>query len=82
MMSNFLNIKEDANQDLIFVGRSFENFKSKIGKFDQLFSIESDDESNSIEKTALIIKMFLTKGLKEGNFCEKEEILELVNSLK
>jgi hypothetical protein len=39
MMSNFLNIKEDANQDLVFVGRSFESFKNKIGKFEEYFSI-------------------------------------------
>lgn len=63
-MSNFLNIKEDANPDIIFVGRSFENFKNKISKFEEYFSIESDEETSSIEKTALIIKMFLTKGLK------------------
>lgn len=33
MMSNFLNIKEDANQDIIFLARSFENFKAKISRF-------------------------------------------------
>ena len=33
MMSNFLNIKEDANQDILFLARSFDNFKSRISRF-------------------------------------------------
>lgn len=42
-MNNFLNIKEDSNLDIVFVGKTFEIFKSKITKFDEYFSIESDD---------------------------------------
>ncbi len=44
--------------------------------------MESDDESSSIEKTALIIKMFLTKSLKDGNPCGEEELLQLIEAIK
>lgn len=71
IMSSLMNFKEDSN-DIQFLGKSFDNFKAKIPKFESIFKAESDDESSSIEKTALIVKMFLAKSLKEGNPCSNE----------
>lgn len=68
-MSSILGFKEDTASDLQFAGTPFDTFKAKVPKFDDIFKVESDDESSSIEKTALIIKMFLTKSLKDGIQC-------------
>lgn len=81
-MSSILGFKEDSNTEIQFVGKSFETFKAKVPKFDELFKSEGDDETSSIEKTALIIKMFLTKSLKEGNPCSDDELLQLITGIK
>ena len=82
LMNSILGFKEESINDLEFTGKSFELFTAKIPKFEEMFKVESDDENSSIEKTALIIKMFLTKSLKDGNPCCEEELLELIDCIK
>ena len=47
-MNSILGFKEDAANDLQFLGKPFEVFKTKIPKFDEIFKVEGDDESSSI----------------------------------
>jgi len=48
IMNSFLGLKEESTQELVFLGMQFDTFKNKISKFDQIFNIDSDDESSSI----------------------------------
>lgn len=48
IMNSFLGLKQEACQDLVFLGMQFDIFKGRIPKFDQIFHVDSDDESSSI----------------------------------
>lgn len=82
LMASILAFKEDINHEIAFVGRSVDSFRSRIPRFDQFFGLEQEEDAGGLEKTALILRMFLQRGLQEGSLCAEEELIQLVDSLQ
>ena len=82
MMNSYMSMREESSQDVSLVVRSFEAFQHRLPKLEDYFPVEGDDESNSIEKTALIVKMFLSRCLREGGECSQEDAMRLVQAVK
>ena len=82
MMSSYMSMREDSGQEVGLVARSWEAFQHRMPRLEDYFPVEGDDESNSIEKTALIVKMFLSRCLREGGQCSQEDAFRLVEAVK